>query len=257
MNERKIINILWTGGWDSTFRMVELSRMSVTVQAVYVIDSNRKSVNNELKAMNEILTLLKEREETKANFLPIKKINLENIPMNHEITQAYKTIHEKTKLGSQHEWLARLATEYPGIELGTEAGSTESSHILKAIALFGVLHNNEGKMVLDKEKSSREGMLVLGNVSFPIIDKTEQDMKRLIGQWGYEDVMKHIWFCHSPLNGLPCGICHPCQVKIASDMDYLLPEKSVKRGRRYKLLESLFGERVANKFYNLFLKKNS
>lgn len=248
----KTIDVLWTGGWDSTFRIIELSRQKVLVQPIYVIDSNRKSVPYELCAMDKILQILTQKKETVATFLPILKIELNDIPANKEITEAYKIIYAKTNLGAQHEWLARLAVRYPGIELGTEAGSTSSSRILKAINLFGVLENNDGCIALNREKSTKEGLLVLGNVSFPIIDKTEQDMKKLIEQWKYEDVMKNIWFCHNPLNGKPCGICHPCQVKLASSMEFLLPEKAVKRGKRYKILENCLGERIAKKIFSLF-----
>lgn len=53
--EKGTVNILWTGGWDSTFRVVELSRMEgITIQPVYVIDPNRKSVPYELRAMDNI-----------------------------------------------------------------------------------------------------------------------------------------------------------------------------------------------------------
>ena len=70
--EKKIVEILWTGGWDSTFRIVELSRMDgVVIQPIYVEDKKRGSVPYELKAMDDIVSLLKEKSETKADFLPI------------------------------------------------------------------------------------------------------------------------------------------------------------------------------------------
>lgn len=47
-------------------------------------------------------------------------------------------------------------------------------------------------------------------------------MLKIIRKWGYEDVMKHIWFCHAPINGKPCGFCHPCEVKMESSMEWLL-----------------------------------
>ena len=52
MEERKI---LWTGGWDSTFRVIELSRKNVVIQPIYVLDSGRKSTDYELKAIDKII----------------------------------------------------------------------------------------------------------------------------------------------------------------------------------------------------------
>lgn len=75
-------------------------------------------------------------------------------------------------------------------------------------------------------------MLVLGNFKFPIIDKTELEMKRNIEMWGYKEVMKNIWFCHTPFYGKPCGLCHPCEVKIQSGMEFLLPKSALKRFKR-------------------------
>ena len=253
MGERKVINVLWTGGWDSTFRVVELSRQDVCIQAIYVKDPHRKSSPYEKKAMEKITELIKKKESTKAELLPIIEIDRESIPQNSDITDAYNRIYKKTKLGSQHEWLARLAVDYPGIEIGTEAGSVESSHILKAISMFGRLEETEEKKALNKSKSTRDGILVLGNMSFPIIDKTEKEMQELIHQWGYEDVMQNIWFCHAPIDDKPCGICHPCQVKIASGMEFLLPEKSALRGKKYRALEKILGERIARKIFDFLI----
>lgn len=42
------ISILWTGGWDSTYRVVELSRQKVTIQPIYILDPKRESANYEL-----------------------------------------------------------------------------------------------------------------------------------------------------------------------------------------------------------------
>ena len=53
----KIVEIFWTGGFDSTFRIVQLSRCNVTIQPYYISD-NRKSEKNELKAIEQITNIL-------------------------------------------------------------------------------------------------------------------------------------------------------------------------------------------------------
>ena len=87
--------------------------------------------------------------------------------------------------------------------------------------------------VLDPQRSSKEGMLVFGWFHFPFITRTEADMLQLVKEWGYEDVMKNIWFCHYPIKGKPCGVCHPCAIKMEAKMTFLLPRKAQ---MRYKLL---------------------
>jgi len=239
---RKSVSLLWTGGWDSTFRLVELSFEDLDIYPVYVIDPNRKSNVREQQQMQIIVEALKNKPLTKARIHDVEKIEMSAIAQDPEITEAYRVIHEKTHLGAQHEWLAWLGKTHPDLELGTEAGNPETSHIIHAIELFGelVVDNNVG--VLDPERSSKEGMLVLGWFRFPLITRTENDMLQLIKQWGYEDIMQNIWFCHRPIDGQPCGLCHPCEVKMESKMEFLLPPKAQKRYKVYRFCTRSFGK---------------
>lgn len=250
----KKTQILWTGGWDSTFRIVELSREEIEIEPIYVIDPTRKSKDYELKAMNKIVKTLKEKKETKAKFKEIKIINLNDIKPDEEISKAYKTIKKETSLGSQHEWLAWLGKTMPGMEMGTEFGTPETSHIIHAIQKYGCLKYENGIGYLDKEKSTKEGLLVLGWFKFPIIEKTEEDMLRIIKEIKYEDVMENIWFCHKPIDGKPCGLCHPCDVKMESKMEWLLPEDAKKRYKKHKKIEKIFGKKIG-KVYALIIRK--
>lgn len=109
--------------------------------------------------------------------------------------------------------------------------------------------------ILDAAKSSNEGLLVFGNFSFPIIDKYETDMLCNIKEWGYEDVRKEIWFCHRPIHGTPCGLCHPCDVKMESEMEFLLPEAARKRYLLHKKFQRIFRDRITEKFIVPFLRK--
>lgn len=249
----KKIEILWTGGWDSTFRIVELSRQECIVQPYYIIDEKRVSIDYELKAMNDILELLNQKKETKAKFNDIIMVNKNDIDENEEVTNAYKKITARTHLGAQHDWLARFALSHKNIELGTEAGDPKTSHILQSIDEFGNLVFKDGIGYLD-ENSSKEGLLVLGNFSFPIIDKTEVDMVKLIKEWGYEDVMKHIWFCHTPINGKCCGMCHPCELKYESNMEFLLPKSAVRNYKINHFLQKILPEKLTNKLVYLYRK---
>ena len=64
-------------------------------------------------------------------------------------------------------------------------------------------------------------------------------MLRNIKEWGYDDVMRNIWFCYYPVNGKPCGRCRPCQQKMECGMDWLLPPEAHRRYRRYKTFEKI------------------
>ncbi len=245
---KKIVEILWTGGWDSTYRMVELSRMDVRVKPIYLHGDNRLSEVYERRAMDDILRALRRREETIAEILDVEDVNIADIPTNKEITDAYKILHKDTGLGSQNEYLGRYAAIHPGIELGLEKAVSQEGHVTRTLNKWCYMEPNpEGGCTFVKEKSTREGALVLGNFTYPIRDKTEVEMLENIREWGYEDIMSMIWFCHSPINGTPCGVCHPCQVKAESGMDFLLPYSAKQRNRKFKKLRKSFGEEIAKR----------
>lgn len=238
--------IFYTGGWDSTYRLIELSRMGLEIQPIYCIDSGRDSKDIEIERIKEIIKSLENHAETKSVFLPLLCVEVDKIEPNEKITNAYKKICEKVKLGSQYDWLARLATKYPGIELGIEKPHGEYSGCIDAINTFGKLEEKDNSWRIKSDESSEECNLVFGNFSFPIMEKTEKDMVENLKELKvYDDTMKKIWFCHKPINGAPCGYCRPCQQKMECEMSFLLPQKSQKRYFKYKKLNKLFGNKAA------------
>lgn len=237
--------IFWTGGWDSTYRIVQLSRMDITVQPIYVIDPSRGSIEYEQKAMEEIIHELYNHQETRAKILPVIQINLSDIPRNEDVSFAYAKIKESVRIGSQYEWLGWLAFKYPGIEIGIEKPSGEFSGCITAIEIFGKFKKEDDMLVVDKEASSQDINTLFGNLTFPIADITETEMLENIRGGGYEDVMKHIWFCHSPVDSEPCGMCRPCQQKMECNMEWLLPEQGQKRYKMYSKTKDVFGEKIA------------
>ena len=251
---KEMVYILWTGGWDSTYRVVELSKRDIVIQPIYVKDSGRKSVPYELKAMNQIVSLLKTMNETKALFSPLKVIDLTDIPENAEITKAYQLFKKEADMGSQHDWLARLALQYPGMELCIEKALGDHAPIRQSINRHGKLINTGDGFIVDKEHSSKELNLILGNLKLPIFEKTEKEMRRDIHEWGYDNVMSHIWFCHTPINGKPCGLCSPCTTKMTSDMAFLLPKAAQKRNIHWRFIEKKLGKRAAS-YYKRVVRK--
>lgn len=173
--------------------------------------------------------------------MPIKYVQLEKIPKDKKITAAYHHLCKSVKLGSQYEWLARLTKIYPGLEIGIEKPSGEYSGCVDAIESFGKMKEDSGVWIIDPDRSSEECNLLFGGFRFPIINVTEVEMVNNIKQWGYEDIMKMIWFCHSPIKGRPCGICRPCQQKMECNMQFLLPRSSQCRYKIYHFMNKTFG----------------
>lgn len=218
--------ILWTGGWDSTYRMVELSQMDITVCPVYVLDTTRPSLELEIETLKKLWQELCDDKRTVAKIKPIIWVKDSEIPKNEAITDAYNRICNEMHFGSQYEYLARLATLYPGIELGLEKPNGEYAGGTGAIIKYGKLIKENEVFVLDKKKSTNDIKLLFENITFPIIDKTEIDMLENIYKWNYIDFMKGIHFCYTPKQNEPCGVCRPCQQKMECGMEMLLPKRA-------------------------------
>ena len=116
MEFEKVVEILWTGGYDSTFRVVQLSHYPIKIKPYYLSD-NRKSESYELNAIEKITELLKRKDDTKCQFLPLTIVSMSERIDGEHITQSYNKLLEKEFFGSQYDWLGRFAQEHKGIEL--------------------------------------------------------------------------------------------------------------------------------------------
>ena len=250
MTLKKTVNLLWTSGWDSTYRLVELSRMDVRVQPIYVTGMGRPSEQRELQAQKEILEALVQKKETIAEILPVRYIDAADIPKNDKIQWAYDEIKKTVALGIQYETLAQCAAMFDSVEIGSEGGLEQNLRMTEAINLCGKLIERDGTYLMDPDTANEMGQYAFSHFTFPIIDKTEAQMAENIKKWGYQDVMSHIWFCHNPINGEQCGLCRACEVKMLNDMEWLVTEKAQKRFRKRWFLWQHFGKRFADAVCN-------
>ena len=121
---QKKINLLWTGGFDSTFRLCQLSRMdNVIVQPVYFrFKTTRKNEYREIEAQAKILSLLLSRPETKATILSPIRFHEDDLPEDLETDKAYEKLTHLpgSKIPGQNKNLAKLALVFPNIEIGRE-----------------------------------------------------------------------------------------------------------------------------------------
>lgn len=235
----QIVNVFWTGGFDSSYRMVELSKKKVTVQPYYLSD-NRKSEKNELKAIAEITLDIKKHPETRSILLPLIIHKTSDVKADEKITKAYYNLRKIAPLGSQYDWLSRFAKEreIDGLELGIE--KSDSSTVLAVIKKLGAvkLINEEetSYYILDKEKSNSDLYEVLGQFHYPYTLYNMTKIQTLVEykKLGFEESINKTWFCHTPINNLPCGLCNPCKTVVKEGMGFRLPKSSLTRYKYQK-----------------------
>lgn len=235
MKRRKIVEIFWTGGYDSTFRIVELSRKKIDIQPYYISD-NRQSEKEELNAINKITDLLKKHEDTKANFLDIIIIQKKARKEDEQITQIYNKLRKKEFFGSQYNWLASFALEHKGIELSVHQDDKAILLIEKYGKLKKITDETLGEYyIVDKSKTSQDVYELFGNYHLPLATITKLEMKKFYTENNYKEIMDLTWFCHTPINGEACGICNPCIYTIEEGMKERLSSKALFRNK-YKLI---------------------
>ncbi|HWP21322.1 MAG TPA: 7-cyano-7-deazaguanine synthase [Candidatus Cryosericum sp.] len=227
-------HVLWSGGWDSTFRVLYLLLdLHETVQPHYIVDPSRKSKECELFTIQQIRAeTISKHPETENRFLPLIVTDRASIEPDEEITRNYHIFARRTKAGSQYDWLCRYATHFSSgpLELCLERSDYDNIFLTldRRGDLVSVSDQGDRYFVL-KEQLSRPELSIFRRIRFPVVDKTKLDMAKLSEQYGFADLMGLTWFCHNPNpDGTPCGICHPCQQAREDGLDWRVPKLTFK-----------------------------
>lgn len=248
------VYILWTGGLDSTYRMMQLSRMKVIIQPLYncgeVLDTKSK---HEVKAMNCIMEDLKKNPQTKAEILPLIRLS-EKVAYNKEIADSYAYLKQKYKIGIQYRTLAHklkhmniqaeLCLEYSPISKARNTVVGEGKLEQIKDGEYEVLRLGEG--------TSEHLKRVYGNFLFPtpLFNMTKEQEIEDIERMGYTETMKKTWFCHHPIFGLPCGHCNPCKDAYYAGLGWRVPKLGYFLGCIF-----YYPMRAFDKFRRIILKK--
>lgn len=259
INHPPLVSVLWTGGFDSSYRMVQLSKHPVTVQPYYLRD-RRVSERNELNAISRISGDILEHPETKFKLLPLITIAVKDISDDREISEAYQRLKETSPMGKQYEWLSRFSKIVNGIELCIEADGPrrlDKGGPIVCIMKHGAFKFiDEGGItschVIDKGHSSTDLIKVFGNFRYPIIKITKKEIVEEYGKLGFESTMHKTWFCFKPVNNRPCGGCYPCVAAIEEGMEFRFSDAALERYRyKSKFLYVLFRLKMLEKIISI------
>ena len=105
--------LLWTGGWDSTFRLLQLLLVERrSVQPYYVIEGARRASSAEQTAMRNIRELLRtSHPEASARLQETIEVPLDQIAADAHIFSNYENALHFAFIGGQYEWLARRCAQ--------------------------------------------------------------------------------------------------------------------------------------------------
>lgn len=226
----EIINVLWTGGLDSTYLIIKLCKYeNIVIKPYYIIDNSRGSVEKELSAIRNIRRAILSDPSFRAILEETILIKKDEIVTNQSISQSWKNLNESYKLGSQYDFLSRFANQY-NLKLAVGVLFSDRGKVARTI---------EGSANTQLVKSSINGIQfleirsseetdthrVFENLLFPLFMKNIEkvDEWEELKSMGYEHIAHMTWFCHHPVLGLPCGRCNPCQDALNEGMSFRVP----------------------------------
>lgn len=215
-------NLLWTSGWDSTFRLLQIILIEKeTVQPIYVIDKSRKSLHMEIEAINTITEKIKELHfKAYKRILPVWYVE-DSLTIDKEIEKSSQRIKSLTKMGTQYDWLAQFCKNHnlKNIEMSIDKNTNIDSftHFLVTNYIETDYNNSKSKELYNTID------IMFKYFSFPIINLSKQEMNIISKSNNWENIMILTWFCHRPVKNKPCGKCVPCTAVIKKKMGFRIP----------------------------------
>jgi hypothetical protein len=235
----KIRYIFWTGGYSSTFLLIQaLIIEAYPVQPIYIkcqtIDTNfsieRKcSQKKEMEVMSRIRTkILTDFPHLKPMFLPTMYVY--SIEKDLEISNKFRELYKSFALFdpdiSQYERLARFSIGFSkqieigvvkngiGLDYATSGirineGSKECQVNLNELEKLNKHPNNNNPV---KDYKNLE---IFKNIKFTVIHMNKEEIKRLVSRQKILYLLQMTWTCWFPTkDGKSCNKCHQCAKKM-------------------------------------------
>lgn len=216
----EIRDVLWTSGWDSTFRVLDLVFSGATVRPWYVLSetSPRPSTRIELRAMRHIRKALRRHSPSAAErLLPVHVVRETSLTIDESLRTALRNLRDRYgTIADQYVFLAALADQLQmNMEIGLHSGGAMED------VLAGQLEPKRPHISARlKESAGLEFQRLFGRFEFPITDLTKQEMGEIARDQGFHHLMEKTWFCASPALGSPCGYCAPCRSARETGMEH-------------------------------------
>lgn len=219
-------HLLWTGGWDSTFRLLQLLLLHrVVVVPHYLKDPTRASAQTELSTMARIGDHLREAYPHVRTLLqPLRVAAVDDVAEDPEIAAALREIRKRIFIGSQYAWLPAFCKHnaIAGMELSVHVDDKVQALVAPFVAEFEHPAGYRSIRLDPRHAESAESRL-FRYFSFPLFHIDKVGMDERAEAEGWSAIMDMTWFCHAPVHGRPCGICAPCVYTIEEGLARRVP----------------------------------
>ena len=227
MHDGKPVDLLWTGGFDSTFRLLTLLlEHRVPVQPWYLHDERRASTPIEEATMARLRAEISmAHPQVRALFLPTRTAPLTAGRVDDDIQHAFDAILREHRIGDQYAFLARWCREHDlhDVELSIEWGPRGTPHAVEPYMTPAASRHGLPTFRLHPDAPDAF-QRVFGVFTFPLISMTKLDEARIAASHGWSELLAETWFCHRPTrNQRPCGFCNPCQYALEEGFGSRIP----------------------------------
>jgi len=226
------VRLLWTGGWDSSFRLLDVVVVQQRPVQPYHVPLRRGFAALEIAAMARIRERLAERFPEAAGLL--LDLRLLEPPEReggvlHERYLALRKLSHPRVPGGQLYWLAATAEAHglTDLELGL--------HAERGAPWYDLLRRNverqDGSFRLSAGCAIPE-LELFRPFLLPLLDLSKAHMEERARQGGFADLLELSWFCYTPdRRGRPCGLCPPCRGTMAQGLGRRIPAFNRLRSR--------------------------
>jgi len=215
-----IVNIFWTGGWDSTFRILYLLIVEKRAVQPYFVVRYQDSVGDEIKTMNDIRReLFRKYPQTEELMLPTIFRDIRSIPKNDEISESLRRLKKNNEIASQYDFCARLCYQEGICDMELSIHKDDKAHKLIAPVKSKIMQRDVNNLIGDEVYIKN----VFRYFEYPIFEYTKLEMEIAAKKEGFDELLEMTWFCATPSKGKPCGFCGPCTYVIDEGLSRRLP----------------------------------
>lgn len=234
------VTLLWTGGWDSTFRLLQLLHdTEVQIQPLYLVDEVRSSTPTEINVMRTLRRAIATAWPDESKRLrPTEYGSYRATRIVPKYKEMWEALKERGRVGLQYPVLGSYAVQngLDQVELCIEArenGPSTIHSILQPVVEQTITAGGTLPSVSD-ERNGPEALF--RPFVFPVMHYTKRDMEEEARQRSWMPILRKTWFCFDPVMGFACGECPPCRIAREEKMDHRIGRVGplLHRGRKVR-----------------------
>lgn len=225
LNKRPTYYIFWTGGYDSTFRILQALIVDksniVPIYLSGIIDNGpsnktrRKNNKQELAALRNITSEIYKRYPHLRKMLKPLVI-IPEVKLDRTVSDSMEILYRRGMVRRpicQYGALSQVSLDMNRpIEMAVEK-EPHSSMMYKTVH-SRVTGEGIDRKISDKVINREPEFNIYRNFRFSTLHLSKKDMLREAKKYGFDDLLRKTWSCWYPHNGKPCNRCIMCKERI-------------------------------------------